>query len=187
MQEPLFADGQPFTDGAEAVGVGDADIVEGVAGVAVNDVVHVLGVVDDVDAGAVQVDEKEGVAVAGGGVGGALDDDEIGHVAGGDMPFFAANEPVVAVADGRCFQLAGVRPGVRFGDGIAGVPLAIGRRTDIPFDLFGGGVFEDDGRGPDQPAQAVGRFANLFVDDDLVNPAVFGAADSAGQAAGMDV
>ncbi len=92
----------------------------------------------------------------------------VGQVVAGDMPFLAGDEIVVAVADGRGLDGAGIGACVFLGDGVAQVNFAARRRQDIALHLIGVAGFKHPALDfAVAPAQRIGHPAELLDDGHL--------------------
>ena len=136
--------------------------------------------------GGFHVDEEEAVGAGMGAAGElGLEDEMIGVIGAGDMPFLAVQDVVPAVAPRRGLDRVDVRARLGLGDGIAFMALAADVRLDPGLHLMrrAGAGLDHPGRGRAvAPAQRIGDLADLLLDDDLLEAAEARPAEVAGMA-----
>jgi hypothetical protein len=97
-----------------------------------------------------------------------LHDHCIGQIVTGDMPFFAGDEIMIAVANGRGLDGAGIRACIFLGDGIAQMHFTAGRGQDIALHLIGvAGLKHPTLDFAIAPAERIGHPAELLNDGHL--------------------
>ena len=134
--------------------------------------------------GGFHVDEEEAMGAGMGAVGElGLEDEMIGVIGAGDMPFLAVQDVVLALAARRRLDRVDVGAGLGLGDGIAFMALAADVRLDPGLHLMrrAGAGLDHPGRGRAvAPAQRIGDLADLLLDDDLLKEAEARPAEVAG-------
>ena len=147
-------------------------------------VVGIGGGADQGDARGFHIDEEQAVGAGMGAAGElGLEDEMIGVIGAGDMPFLAVQDVIPALAPGRRLDRVDVRAGLGLGDGIAFMALAADVRFDPGLHLMrrAGAGLDHPGRSRAvAPAQRIGDLADLLLDDDLLEEAEAGSAEVAG-------
>ena len=190
VAEPVIGEFHAPAFLADAVGDGHADVLEAVDGMMGGVVVGIGGGADQSDARGFHIDEEEAVGAGMGAAGElGLEDEMIGVIGAGDMPFLAVQDVIPALAPGRGLDRVDVRARLGLGDGIAFMALAADVRFDPGLHLMrrAGTGLDHPGRSRAvAPAQRIGDLADLLLDDDLLEAAEARPAEVAGDGQRME-
>ena len=145
------------------------DAVEAVGRVPVREDVGEQRVVNDLDAGARQVDQKQrGQQVA------SVEDvghhdQEVRMVAARDEPLLTADAKAALDALRDCLDARGIGAGVTLGDGVGIGTFAGQGRAQVRLDLLGRAERQHVVAAAHQPPEAVRNASELLVDDDVLH------------------
>ena len=182
VAEPLFAQFQTAPDAAQYIRVRHAHIVQSHARMFHNQVVHVFRIINNFDTARIQIHKKQSIAVADIWIRRRLHHRVIRNIARSEMPFFAVQNPIVAVARRRRIHHARVRTMRGFRNGITIAARSFTRRTHKTFHLLIRRVFQNNRGVPHHPTERVRCLAHLFIHNRLLHPRKAASAKFAGQA-----